>query len=68
MAQRAIREVDGKRLLSQWLPEAWENSDATPISSFQTHKPFTVTGTPAWDALAATSVSEPGSGDRGPPP
>lgn len=56
MAQRAIREVDGKRLLAQWLPEAWENSDKTPLESFQSLKPFTVAGEPAWEELAAKSV------------
>jgi hypothetical protein len=46
MAERAIREVDGKRLLSQWLPEAWEKvsvvPDMAPLAGIQGKKPFTV--------------------------
>ena len=61
MAQRAIREVDGKRLLSQWLPEAWAteaiNADVTPLLGIQTRKAFTVSGSPPnWAELAAACV------------
>jgi hypothetical protein len=61
MAERAIREVDGKRLLSQWLPEAWEKvsvvPDLAPLAGIQGKKPFTVSVENAnWALLEAAYV------------
>jgi hypothetical protein len=64
-AQRAIREVDGKRFLSQWLPKAWEEvcggADAAPLAGFSENKAFGVqakgeTGAVDWDALLLAYV------------
>lgn len=59
MAQRAIREVDGKRLLTQWLPEVWSSvSDVAPtvLGGLTDRKPFLVANNTSWDELAAAYV------------
>jgi hypothetical protein len=64
-AQRAIREVDGKRLVTQWLPKAWEQvntdfSDASSLDGLRAQKAFGVSpvdGVINWDALAVAYVT-----------
>jgi hypothetical protein len=63
MAQKAIREVDGKRLLSQWLPKAWSEeafngADVTPLQALRDRRAFGVAapaggGPIAWDTVVA---------------
>ncbi len=59
MAQRAIREVDGKRLLAQWMKDAWDiGFGVEALDGMTARQPFSVVGpTVDWTALADAYVA-----------
>ena len=59
MAQRAIREVDGKRLLAQWMKDAWDiGFGVEALDGMTARQAFTVEGpTVNWTALADAYVA-----------
>lgn len=61
MAQRAIREVDGKRLLAQWMKDAWDiGFGVEALDGMTARQAFTVEGpTVNWTALADAYAVSP---------